>query len=99
MQLLPFRLAAVALGTLLLGACSSPDQPATTETPAAETPMERAADLAPGTTIKGDDGSKIVKQADGDIKVKDADGNVVKRDADDGTVKMKSEDGEKTVIK
>ena len=96
MKLFPLLLTGATTLTLL-AACSQ-DQPATS-TPAAETPMERAEDLAPGTTIKGDDGSKIVKQADGDIKVKDANGNVVKRDADDGTVKMKSEDGTKTVIK
>ncbi|MFD2784287.1 hypothetical protein [Hymenobacter rubripertinctus] len=97
MNLRPLLLAS-ATALSLLAACSQ-EQPATTAPPAAETPMERAEDLAPGTTIKGADGSKIVKQADGDIKVKDANGNVVKRDADDGTVKMKSEDGTKTVIK
>lgn len=70
---------------LLLSACSQ-DHP--TE---AKTAMEKASDLPPGTTIKGDDGSKIKKQADGDIKIKDAEGNVVKKDADDGTVKIKEE--------
>ncbi len=98
MKLLPFLLAG-ATSLTLLAACSQNQPAETTTTPTTETPMERAEDLAPGTTIKGADGSKIVKQADGDIKVKDADGNVVKRDADDGTVKMKSEDGAKTVIK
>ncbi|WP_188813785.1 hypothetical protein [Hymenobacter cavernae] len=56
-----------------------------------KSPMEQAADLPAGTTVKGADGSKIKKQADGDIKVKDAEGNVVKKDTDDGTVKVKSE--------
>lgn len=73
-----------ALVALLASACSQ-EQPAST-------PMEQAADLPAGTTIKGADGSKIKKQADGDIKYKDANGNVVKKDADDGTVKVKSED-------
>lgn len=78
---------------LILGACSQEDKSA------ASTPMEQAADMAPGTTIKGEDGSKIKKQADGDIKIKDAAGNKVKQDAEDGTVKMKSADGDKKVIK
>ncbi|WP_019948195.1 hypothetical protein [Hymenobacter aerophilus] len=82
------RLSLLLSTALLLGACSQ-----TTETPAStpapETPMEQAADLPAGTTIKADDGSKIKKQADGDIKIKDADGNKVKQDADDGTVKVK----------
>lgn len=68
-----------------LGACSSDSNKA------AETPLQQAADLPPGTTIKGADGSKIKKQADGDLKVKDAQGNVVKQDADDSTVKAKTE--------
>jgi len=66
----------------VLGSCSSDK---------AETPLQQAADLPAGTTIKGADGSKIKKQADGDLKVKDAQGNVVKQDADDGTVKAKTE--------
>ncbi|SDY21650.1 hypothetical protein SAMN04488069_106248 [Hymenobacter psychrophilus] len=82
-----------AAAALLLSACSQTTDPSVGEpadAPATtETPLEQAADLPPGTTIKGADGSKIVKQADGDIKVKDADGNKVKRDADDGTVKVK----------
>lgn len=53
--------------------------------------VERAEDMAPGTTVKGADGSKIKKQEDGDIKIKDAQGNVVKKDADDGTTKVKTE--------
>lgn len=77
---------------LAFAACSH-DQPA------AETPMEQAADLPAGTTVKGADGSKIKKDADGDIKYRDANGNVVKQDADDGTVKAKSADGDKTVVK
>ena len=77
-------LLAGACAALLLGACSQ-------EQPAEKTPLEKAADLPPGTTIKGEDGSKIKKQADGDLKVKDAEGNKVKQDADDGTVKVKTE--------
>lgn len=73
---------ALVLG-LLASACSQDK---------ASTPLEQAADLPAGTTVKGADGSKIKKQADGDIKYKDANGNVVKQDADDGTVKAKSED-------
>ncbi|SET88649.1 hypothetical protein [Hymenobacter actinosclerus] len=88
MQRFSLLLSTAAL-TLLLGACSQTDQPAATTVETAETPAERAADLPPGTTIKGEDGSKIKKQADGDIKIKDADGNKIKRDADDGTVKVK----------
>ena len=65
----------------MLGACSSDKT---------ETPLQQAADLPPGTTVKGADGSKIKKQADGDLKVKDAQGNLVKRDADDGAVKAKT---------
>ncbi len=77
-------LAVVATTTLgALGGCAN-DTPAT-----ADTPQEAAADMAPGTTVKGADGSKIKKQADGDVKIKDADGNVVKQDADDGSVKIK----------
>ena len=63
------------------------------------TPLEQAADLPAGSTVKGADGSKIKKQADGDIKYKDAEGNVVKQDAEDGTIKAKSADGDKKVIK
>jgi hypothetical protein len=75
-------LAGALLASVTLGACSH-------DTPATETPQEAAADMAPGTTVKGADGSKIKKQADGDVKIKDADGNVVKQDADDGSVKVK----------
>ncbi|MBT2557022.1 hypothetical protein J7E24_04440 [Hymenobacter sp. ISL-91] len=81
-----------ATALTLLGACSQTDQQPATDINTAETtetPVERAADLPAGTTIKADDGSKIKKQEDGDIKIKDANGNKVKRDADDGTVKVK----------
>ncbi|NVO84032.1 hypothetical protein [Hymenobacter terrestris] len=90
MQRVSLLLSTATALLLLFGACSqTTEQPAVVETPATETPIERAADLPAGTTIKGDDGSKIKKQADGDIKIKDANGNKVKRDADDGTVKVK----------
>ena len=75
---------------LLLSCAASVAFTACSSDKKAETPMEKAADLAPGTTIKGADGSKIKKQADGDLKVKDAQGNVVKKEADDGTIKAKS---------
>ncbi|MBC6610992.1 hypothetical protein H8B15_08660 [Hymenobacter sp. BT507] len=68
----------LAGATLSLASCSQD-----------KTAMERAEDMPAGTTIKGDDGSKIKKQEDGDIKIKDADGNKIKKDADDGEVKVK----------
>ncbi|NVO30623.1 hypothetical protein [Hymenobacter lapidiphilus] len=92
MQRVSLLLSTATALTLLLGACSqTTEQPATDISTAetTETPVERAADLPAGTTIKGDDGSKIKKQADGDIKIKDVNGNKIKRDADDGTVKVK----------
>lgn len=71
MQRMSLLLSAAAAAALLLGACSQTTDPSVGEpadAPAAtETPMQQAADLPPGTTIKADDGSKIKKQADGDI--------------------------------
>lgn len=62
--------------------------------------IERAAaGVAPGTKVKGPDGSKIEVDKDGDIKIKDAQGNVAKKAGDDGTVKLKPENGEKVKIK
>ncbi|WP_324670721.1 hypothetical protein [Hymenobacter sp. GOD-10R] len=78
--------------TLLLLLCVAGATLASCSQEKSSTPLEQAADLPAGTTVKGADGSKIKKQADGDIKYKDADGNVVKKDADDGTVKAKSAD-------
>lgn len=74
-----------------------------TPAPAPLTPgqkLERAAaGVAPGTTVKGADGSKISVDKDGDIKIKDAQGNKAKKAGDDGTVKLKPEDGDKVKIK
>lgn len=81
-SLFPYRMKILSLllagATLSLASCSQD-----------KTAMERAEDLPAGTTIKGEDGSKIKKQDDGDIKIKDAAGNKVKKDADDGEVKVK----------
>lgn len=76
-----------------------------TVTPAAAplTPGQKieraAAGVAPGTKIKGEDGSKIEVDKDGDIKIKDAEGNIAKKAGDDGTVKLKPENGDKVKIK
>ncbi|MBC6612723.1 hypothetical protein H8B15_17505 [Hymenobacter sp. BT507] len=71
--------------------------------PAPLTPGQKieraAAGVAPGTKVKGPDGSKIEVDKDGDIKIKDAQGNKAKKAGDDGTVKLKPEDGDKVKIK
>ncbi|UOR04104.1 hypothetical protein MUN82_14260 [Hymenobacter aerilatus] len=73
-----------------------------TPAPAPLTPGQKieraAANVAPGTTVKGADGSKISVDKDGDIKIKDAQGNKAKKAGDDGTVKLKPENGDKVKI-
>lgn len=54
-----------------------------------ETPPQQAADLPPGTTSKGADGSKIKNQADSDLKVKEAAGDRWKQQVDTSPVKAR----------